>query len=96
MDEIKGIGTVKCSMLKTWKWLQILFGMIQHKTMWITIHQHQKFTALTDDGFSLAPGKNRCQKPCYLYVLLFFELVGNGDRIMWNKTRLVVLLNLYI
>ena len=55
------------------------------------IHQLNKLFTFVNNSHSLPPGKYSRPQRCNLNVLFFFKQMGNGNRVVENKVRLIVL-----
>ncbi len=64
--------------------------MIDYKIMRGIVHQCQQLPAFVDDSSSLTPGECSCKKAGYLYILFFDISMWNGNRVVFDKARLIV------
>ena len=62
--------------------------------MWSIIHQLHQLFGFVDDGCPVAPGKNSSKKTGDFYILFFCKEMRNGNGVIFNKRRLIVLINL--
>ena len=58
--------------------------------MWCIVHKLHQFPALIDNGSTIAPGKDGCEKSGDLNILLLCEQVRNAHGVCFYKSRSIV------
>src|SRR5215208_5626893 len=74
--------------------LQVSFGMSNYKLMRGIVHKLYQPCCFIDNSGAVAPGENRSKERRDLNILFFSKSVWNRDRIVFNKRRLIIFINL--
>ena len=96
IKKMKKIGSIKCAMDKINKWDQVFIFKMQNEIMGSVVHPAKQPVAGINNAFPVSPRKNGGEKPGYFYILLLCKPVWDADRIMLNKKRLIIFINLFI
>ena len=88
--EIEQIGSIEGSVREMYEWLQICIIMVEDEVVRLVVHPAHEFSAVVDDGSTVAPGENSSEQPGYFYILFFGKGVGDANGVFFYKRGLVV------
>ena len=73
-----------------------MFAVLGNKIMRSIVHTCKQVVAFVNDDGAVTPCKNGCKERSYFNVLELSKPVRNADGVVFNKCRLVVLLDLTV
>ena len=92
VDEMQDIRCVESSVLEIKEFFKVRFLVLRDEGKRRIVHQLHQLMAFVDDGGAIAPGKNGGKETRDLDILFSGEAMRYGNRIFFDESSLVIVL----